>query len=506
MESAGILLLVSMCLVGALIAYAADLLGRHLGKKRLSLFGMRPKHTAALLATVAGALIPLVTIAVLWSSVREVRVMLSEGNRAAQERDQRVAELREATERLDQTRANVARLEARSIELNDTVRDLGAKNQILQKENKQTTAALSASKKAAEVLQRSSNALKRESAGLKSTVNKSRKEVAQLRDTRQELEARIAEVQARQREVTAYQIQQDLELQRLERQRKELDRQLADLQQSNAALVNSGEQFAQRIADLQRERADLDTQIQTVRGEREKLTAEIQSLESLRTELMESLGAVRLQPIVYSRGDEVGRIVVRAGATQNEVEQALNGLFRSARVRAESAGARSVGAFASVSLIPVTNSEGRLVSVEEQERLLIREAAFQRDPQVLLANALVNSFAGEYVRVQVQALPNTIVFREGEVIADTRIDGSLGEQQVLVALTNFVVERVAANAVNRKMIPAVGQPSPLGEINDGEIVRLVAEIAELNRVVRVQAVAAVDTRRADRLRIVFKLR
>jgi hypothetical protein len=41
-----ILLLLALC---GFIAYIGDLLGRRFGKKRLSIFGMRPKHTAILL-------------------------------------------------------------------------------------------------------------------------------------------------------------------------------------------------------------------------------------------------------------------------------------------------------------------------------------------------------------------------------------------------------------------------------------------------------------------------
>src|SRR3712207_8674593 len=49
-----ILLLLALC---GFIAYIGDLLGRRLGKQRLSVFGMRPKHTAILLTIVTGALI-----------------------------------------------------------------------------------------------------------------------------------------------------------------------------------------------------------------------------------------------------------------------------------------------------------------------------------------------------------------------------------------------------------------------------------------------------------------
>src|SRR5580704_6614235 len=50
--------------VGALIAYIGDRLGTFVGKKRLSKFGLRPRHTAILYTTITGGIIPLLTLAV----------------------------------------------------------------------------------------------------------------------------------------------------------------------------------------------------------------------------------------------------------------------------------------------------------------------------------------------------------------------------------------------------------------------------------------------------------
>ena len=55
-------LLVVMC--GG-IAYMGDLLGRRMGKKRLSLFGLRPRHTAVVFTIATGMLIAAVTLGVL---------------------------------------------------------------------------------------------------------------------------------------------------------------------------------------------------------------------------------------------------------------------------------------------------------------------------------------------------------------------------------------------------------------------------------------------------------
>lgn len=58
----GILLIAALVLVSGVIAYVGDIVGRRMGRKRLSLFGLRPRHTAIVISVVAGMLITIVTL------------------------------------------------------------------------------------------------------------------------------------------------------------------------------------------------------------------------------------------------------------------------------------------------------------------------------------------------------------------------------------------------------------------------------------------------------------
>jgi hypothetical protein len=53
----GALLIAVLVLVSGVIAYVGDVLGRWLGRRRVTLFGLRPRHTAMLISVVAGMLI-----------------------------------------------------------------------------------------------------------------------------------------------------------------------------------------------------------------------------------------------------------------------------------------------------------------------------------------------------------------------------------------------------------------------------------------------------------------
>jgi uncharacterized protein (DUF3084 family) len=65
--------------VSGLIAYLGDLLGRRMGKRRLTLFGLRPRHTAIIVTTITGMLIATLTFAVLISVSKDLRDMLLHG-------------------------------------------------------------------------------------------------------------------------------------------------------------------------------------------------------------------------------------------------------------------------------------------------------------------------------------------------------------------------------------------------------------------------------------------
>lgn len=74
---------IGMC---GFIAYWGDLLGRRLGKRRLSLFGMRPRYTAIVFTTITGMLIAIFTIAFMAAISQRVRLLMLEGDKIISER------------------------------------------------------------------------------------------------------------------------------------------------------------------------------------------------------------------------------------------------------------------------------------------------------------------------------------------------------------------------------------------------------------------------------------
>ena len=80
-----IIALLALVVTGGFISYYGDLLGRRWGKRRVSWFGLRPKHTAILITSLAGAGIALLSVVALMAVVPNVSDVVQHGEAAINE-------------------------------------------------------------------------------------------------------------------------------------------------------------------------------------------------------------------------------------------------------------------------------------------------------------------------------------------------------------------------------------------------------------------------------------
>ena len=154
----GIMLIVVLVITGGAIAFIGDRVGTKVGKKKLSLFGMRPRHTSILVTIITGICITTLTFVVMAAVSENVRTALfgmEELNRNMAETQQRLeiagkrlgeAEIARAKtdEALKSTRGEVDKLhkeqkglEAKAKELADGNAELEAAKQALTEQNKE---------------------------------------------------------------------------------------------------------------------------------------------------------------------------------------------------------------------------------------------------------------------------------------------------------------------------------------------------------------------------------
>ncbi|MCX7731481.1 MAG: DUF3084 domain-containing protein [Candidatus Caldatribacterium sp.] len=76
MGTSSFLLILVLILLSGVIAYVGDFLGRRVGKRKLSVLALRPRHTAILVSIITGILISAVTLAILSVASQDVRTAL----------------------------------------------------------------------------------------------------------------------------------------------------------------------------------------------------------------------------------------------------------------------------------------------------------------------------------------------------------------------------------------------------------------------------------------------
>ena len=87
----GLQLVVILALLGGVTAYIGDKIGMRVGRRRLTLFGMRPRHSSIVVTIVTGILIAAFSLGVLMAASNDVRTALvsDEGDSTSPRRGER---------------------------------------------------------------------------------------------------------------------------------------------------------------------------------------------------------------------------------------------------------------------------------------------------------------------------------------------------------------------------------------------------------------------------------
>ena len=144
----GITLILVLAVVGGVIAWIGDRLGTRIGKKKLSIFGLRPRHTAVVVTIFTAICITTVTFAIMAAVSENVRTALFGMDRlnamiadtraaldfTAAELDQAKNAQEQASGELVKSEEEIARLEAEQSELRAESERLSAGNRALMME------------------------------------------------------------------------------------------------------------------------------------------------------------------------------------------------------------------------------------------------------------------------------------------------------------------------------------------------------------------------------------
>lgn len=128
----GIRLIIIMAIVGGFIAFLADKMGSKIGKKRMSVFGLRPKHTSILLTVLSGTIIAVLTISVMAIASQSARTALFGMDKLQQELSLLNKEKADAAMALEEAKGKVDEQNKKITTLDAKIKEATAENDAME--------------------------------------------------------------------------------------------------------------------------------------------------------------------------------------------------------------------------------------------------------------------------------------------------------------------------------------------------------------------------------------
>lgn len=255
-----LVLIFAVIILSGLVAYIGDQIGMKIGKKRLSLFGIRPKYTSIIITILTGILIATISISLLMLASKGVRMAvfdmerlireLASLNKQVMEKDERLQQMADEISKTTALLADIrlqkdkyqTELDAKVAELTNKKAELGSKQAELSRKQKE--------------LDQKQNELNQKHAEYK-TMEKRLTEA----QTNYENLARVNMELEKSKTALNYKIN-EIELQKneLEKQKKGLEDEANSLTYAIATLNQELDNYSKRITEMGMEKLHLQLQ------------------------------------------------------------------------------------------------------------------------------------------------------------------------------------------------------------------------------------------------------
>lgn len=475
-----VLIFVALGLLGALIAYLGDVIGARVGKQRSSIFGLRPRQSARLVAAIIGGLLPLLGLGVATIGSRYARAAVFELRSLVDQRRQLESRVDSLQEEVEDYEQRVSEAEARAAEAEATAADLKA----VQEEQHERIEGLQA--RETELQERVQGL-----SGRVETLTARRDELeAELKEATADLESSRADLQkARQRvDIT------EAELAEKQREVEEKERrvEILGLQYDNVQ---------DELEKVNRELHPAQEELVATSNELAARNQELQDLEARLQQVMSHQELVSKRPdVLFEPWDELLRVVQPANRTQDQVEADLFEWLHLASAAVERKGVpEGPNGRAVVLLAPpppgMQPGEASERQIVDYVASLLRTAG--PDEWVVMLRVYRRYFRGDNTQVAVafKATPNELEFREGEVLDEFVLDAKIEELAAITTLWHRIADDdspVRARASAEGMLPRPNS-SNYGSIDLAAIYRAAQEIRAGSGPMLVRLKAADDT-------------
>ncbi len=423
-------LIAAILLLGGAIAVLGDRLGTKIGKARLRLFNLRPRHTAIFVTILTGTTIAASTLGILFALSKSLRQgifrlddILTELNTVqveltdlSEEKDRVTGDLREANLERQRVEAGLAVVQRRFEETSRQARELGAEVMELRQQRQTLLEQIP-------ILQ------------------------TQVRERDRTIRDRNLEIDRQGRVLSA----RESSLRRLQSQRRNLQTEIG---RRDSRIRSLDETIAERTLALRESELNL-----------ENLGNQLNFLRRIVTDLEEDYNRLRLGRVAIARGEVLSFGVFRV-VEPSAARRALDELLRQANRQAVDAIRRPLG--------PEEPVEERVVLIaQEQVDQMVEQIQDGREYVVRILSAGNYIQGDHFVRVFAEVTPNETVFARSQVIATV----SLESDALTVAERKERLETLLAASQFRARRAGI-----LGEIliGDGSVTTFTNFIERLN--------------------------
>jgi len=503
--------------LGGIAAYTADILGYKIGKKRLSIKRIRPKYVARISVVIAGMLIPLITMTLLYAVSSTFRTWFTRGSEIVRDLEQKSKEVSKINSQLVEGERQNARL--------------ANSNKFLQNSTAQNDALLKKSN--IEV-----DAQKKKLAELQASVKQAELKVAQANQERSKARSQYEVASAKLTTINAQLKKDKLELEQAQDNYKKAAVQYGlissknlELTSKNSTLQKANEDIELAKNTLVEQVKNLGADIDTLRSQKTSAEADTKKAQSALSaasaqydEVLQKLADAqfaarvalndqdrfyRTKAISFVIDEEMSRMPIPPNPSQVQAEEIYRTLIRRAKTVASSGGAKPGNPYFSgtAGVATADRKTGRDLSEAETEQFYVSEIRKLNQDTLIIARSIINFFDDESVVLRLEFKANPIVFRKGEIITETKIDGRSSEIEILNSIREFLRAFVNTRARVRKMIAVQAKDGDsFGEFTQDQLLRAVASVKAVTRQARLVAIAKQDTRAGDPLEITLEVR
>ncbi len=447
----GILLILYILVVSGLIAVVGDRVGYRIGKKRLSWFNMRPRHTAILVAVLTGMTISGLTLSTLLLLNRNLAEAIFNYRNTVNTYQFYLDVLNQQVERQQ------SQLQALSSNLDEV-----------------TTQRGDAQERLADLLQQ------RDEAAAK--LQQATDELQVARENLEDAQAKLDVLEA-----DAGSVQQTVLT--LQEQIKELDATKQTLALDHDQLERSLGASQAALTTLENQKATLEGEIETLnelaqqfrRGDIRILSGEVLATGIITSPALEASTSNSANPDPATSAWE----------QREQLQQQLDHLLGQAEQQALILGARPRPPLVNAIQIRRDDIEELLDKLSEPGEWAIRVFSTS------------NRLQGEPVPIAIKVNPNQLIFSEGDVLASTTVapfqsDEAIQQELItLLSLTNIRAQEAGLLAN-----PLTGS---VGELSQVELLDTVNQLTQVSAPATVEVIANRDIFAANRLDISFTI-